>query len=271
MTTYAVGDIQGCCGNFDQLLEKLKFNPTTDRLWIAGDITNRGPTSLPALRRVMDLGDNATTVIGNHDIHLLSVMCGLRKSSAKDTLDDILDAPDRQDLLDWLRHQPLLHHDEALGYTMVHAGLHPAWNLELARQLASEVEAALRGENYREFLQSVRSDKPTRWKESLEGIERLRFAVNCFTRMRYCRESGKLDLEFKGPPDKAPEKLLPWYAVPERQNTELKIVFGHWASHGESTTTNVFPLDFGCVWGGSLRALALETGDVFEVSCEPPL
>lgn len=269
MTTYAIGDIQGCCGNFDQLLEKIAFDPSGDRLWIAGDIINRGPTSLPALRRVIELGDSAITVLGNHDFHLLSVLCGLRKPSPKDTIDEILDATDRDELLNWLRHQPLLHHDEILNYTMVHAGLHPAWDLATASQLATDVEAALQGENYREFLHSMQGNKPLSWSPSLGGTERLRFAVNCFTRLRYCKTSGKLEFDFKGPPQKAPETLLPWYRVPQRQNAELRILFGHWASHGESEMENILPLDFGCVWGGKLRALALESGEVFEVECQP--
>ena len=275
MTNYAIGDIQGCCDALDRLLDKISFNPASDKLWVAGDIVNRGPASLRSLRTIKSLGNSAVTVLGNHDLHLLSVAYGLRKPSAKDTLDDILNADDRDELLHWVRHQPLLHYDGQLRYVMTHAGLHPHWDLATAQTLAKEVENALQGEHHVEFVQSVYSNKPARWKPDLSKIDRLRFAVNCFTRMRYCKTSGKLDFDFKGPPEKAPDGLVPWYRVDDRIDiidesgikSPLDILFGHWASHGKSTEPHIHALDFGCVWGGELVAMTLESKELTRVNC----
>lgn len=268
MTTYAIGDIQGCGGALDRLLEKIAFNPETDHLWVAGDIVNRGPSSLHALQTIIALGDSATTVLGNHDLHLLMVMAGFRKTVTKDTLDDILNHVDRDEYFHWLRNRPFLHHDQKLGYTLVHAGIHPQWDLRTASMLALELEHVLRGENHMEFLHALPGKSPNQWHTDLSGIDRLRFISSVFTRMRFCHIDGSLEYDFKGPPGDATDKLMPWYQVPKRQTSQEKILFGHWASHGESTVDNIFPLDFGCVWGGRLEAMALETGDRFSVDCK---
>jgi len=267
MTTYAIGDLQGCGGALDRLLDELRFDPATDKLWFAGDIVNRGPSSLHALTRVKDLGDSAITILGNHDLHLLMVMAGFRKTASKDTLDDILAHPDRDEYFDWLRQQPFLHHDNKLGYTMVHAGIHPGWNLRTASLLARELEAALGGPAHAELLAALPGKSPEQWDPALTGIDRLRMIASVFTRMRYCRRDGSLEYNYKGPPADAPDHLRPWYAVEDRVTRDEKILFGHWASHGESTTDNIFPLDFGCVWGGRLEAMALETGQRISVDC----
>lgn len=267
MTTYAIGDIQGCARALDRLLEKLDFAPATDKLWFAGDIINRGPGSLQALQTVISLGDSAITVLGNHDLHLLMVMAGFRKPAAKDTLDDILEHVDRDHYFNWLRQQPFLHHDQDLGYTMVHAGIHPHWDLRTAGLLARELENVLRGKNHLEFLHALPGKSPEQWNPELTGIDRLRMITSVFTRMRFCREDGSLDYEFKGPPGDAPAELMPWYKVPNRLDGSRRILFGHWASHGESSMETIFPLDFGCVWGNRLEAMALETGERISVSC----
>lgn len=267
MTTYAIGDLQGCGGALDRLLDKISFDPTRDRLWFAGDIVNRGPSSLQALQTVIALGDAAITVLGNHDLHLLMVMAGFRKTAAKDTLDDILKHADRDEYFHWLRHRPFLHHDWQLGYTLVHAGIHPHWDLRTASMLARELEQVLRGENHKEFLHALPGKSPEQWSAELAGIDRLRMIASVFTRMRFCRKDGSLEYDFKGPPGDAPETLMPWYKVPGKQAANEKILFGHWASHGESTVENMYPLDFGCVWGGRLEAMALETGERMAVDC----
>lgn len=267
MTTYAIGDLQGCGGALDRLLDKISFDPAQDRLWFAGDIVNRGPTSLQALQTVIALGDAAVTVLGNHDLHLLMVMAGFRKTAAKDTLDDILKHRDRDEYFHWLRHRPFLHHDRQLGYTLVHAGIHAHWDLRTAGMLARELEQVLRGENHKEFLHALPGKSPQQWNAELIGIDRLRLIASVFTRMRFCYEDGSLEYDSKGPPADAPENLMAWYEVPGRQTADEKVLFGHWASHGESNVKNVFPLDFGCVWGGRLEAMALESGERFWVDC----
>ena len=268
MTTYAIGDIQGCGGALDRLLERISFDPSSDKLWFAGDIINRGPSSLHALQTVINLGDAAVTVLGNHDLHLLMVMAGFRKTAAKDTLDDILKHVDRDEYFHWLRHRPFLHHDSDLGFTLVHAGIHSQWDLRTANLLARELEQVLRGENHLEFLHSLPGKSPEQWSPELAGIKRLRLITSVFTRMRFCRTDGSLEYDFKGPPADAPDGLVPWYKVPGSKTANEKILFGHWASHGESQLANVYPLDFGCVWGGCLVAIAIESGERFSVDCK---
>lgn len=260
MATWAIGDLQGCHGAFVRLLEAIAFSPARDRLWLTGDLVNRGPASAATLREVMALGSAATTVLGNHDLHLLAVAMapqagrGLR---AGDTLDDILEAPDRTNLLDWLLQQPLLHHDPALDWTLVHAGLPPAWSVALAAQEARAVEAALRTDPVG-FFREMYGDQPDQWSPGLTGADRLRFAVNCLTRLRYCTAEGRLLPKPKGPPDSAPQGALPWFAVPGRQAATERVVFGHWSALGLLRTPTALALDTGCVWGGSLTAVRLE-------------
>jgi len=267
MTTFAIGDLHGCLDPLKRLLDKVHFEPGRDKVWFVGDLVNRGPQSLDTLRFVKDLGDDAVSVLGNHDLHLLAVINGIRHTGGRDTLDDILNADDLDDLTHWLRHLPLLHRNEELDVTMVHAGIHPKWDLTLAKDMASEVEKALRSDNYVEFLQRMYGNKPAKWSNKLGKHRRRRFAVNAFTRMRLCYRKGELDFSNTCAPSKAPRDLVPWYAVPSRKSIEGRILFGHWSSHPGFAVSNVIPLDRGAVWGGSLTGLALETGVATTIDC----
>ena len=258
MATFAVGDIQGCYDDLQRLLERIDFDPTEDVLWFTGDLVNRGPRSLETLRFVKSLGERAVCVLGNHDLHLLAVAAGTAKLGKNDTLDEVLSAADRDELLVWLRHRPLLHHDAGLGYTLIHAGLPPQWDLGQAGACARELEGVLRGEGYVEFFRHMYGDEPRRWSPVLRGMERLRFIVNCYTRLRYCNAAGDLDLRSKGAPGSQPTGYLPWFAVPNRVSRGLHLLFGHWSTLGEVRDENVHALDTGCVWGGRLSALRLD-------------
>lgn len=260
MTTFVIGDLHGCLAPLKRLLDKVNYEPATDKLWFVGDLVNRGPESLETLRFIKALGDNAVCVLGNHDLHLLAVINGIRATGGRDTIDDILTADDLDELTHWLRHLPLLHHSAELNVTMVHAGIHPKWDLKLAKAMAAEVEKALRSDKYIEFLQKMYGNKPTKWSRKLGKHRRRRFAINAFTRMRFCTRKGELDLSHTCPPAKAPKHLVPWYEVPNRKPIKGRILFGHWSSHPAFAVSNVVPLDRGAVWGGSLGALALETG-----------
>lgn len=260
MPTYAIGDIQGCCDEFETLLDRLEFDPARDRLWLVGDLVNRGPRSLDVLRKVKALGSAAITVLGNHDLHLLAAaLTPSEQLKPQDTLGPIFTAPDRDELLDWLRHQPLLHHDAALGYTMIHAGLPPQWDLELAQSCARELEAALRDDDRcMELFAHMYGDRPNRWSDKLRGVERLRFITNCLTRLRYCRANGSLELKFKGRIEDAPRGILPWFRAPDRKSSELRIVCGHWSALGYHDADGVLSIDTGCVWGAKLCAVRLD-------------
>jgi bis(5'-nucleosyl)-tetraphosphatase (symmetrical) len=260
MATYAIGDIQGCCDEFEQLLEQLKFDPAHDRLWLVGDLVNRGPRSLDTLRLVRKLGAAVTTVLGNHDLHLLAAAL-VPKQPLKplDTLQDILAAPDRDELLHWLRRRPLLHHDAMLGRTMIHAGLPPQWDFAQARACARELEAALRDDDAcLELFSHMYGDQPDRWSSELEGVDRLRFITNCFTRLRFCHADGRLALRHKGTIDDAPKGLMPWFRVPQRRSRDLRIVCGHWSALGYYDADGIVCIDTGCVWGSTLCAVRLD-------------
>jgi len=259
MTTYAIGDIQGCFEPLQRLLEKIRFDPAEDTLWFAGDLVNRGPDSLSVLRFVKSLGNSAVTVLGNHDLHLLAVANGHLRYHKKDTFHDVLEAPDRDELIGWLRHQPLLHHDEAkIGVTMLHAGLPPQWDLALAEQSAREVEACLQADDYGDFLGAMYGNDPNHWDALNTEIERRRFIINCFTRLRYCDGEGALALEEKGTFGTQAEGLVPWFTLNARASRDLSIVFGHWSTIGGYIGNGVVALDTGCIWGGKLSALALD-------------
>lgn len=258
MAVYAIGDVQGCFDELQALLEHISYDPAADTLWFCGDLVNRGNKSLETLRFVHALGKRAITVLGNHDLHLIATASGFRQGSSKDTLDTILAAPDRDELVEWLRHRPLLHHDAVTGYTLVHAGLPPQWDLALARACAAEAEAVLRGPHYRDFLENMYGNRPDHWDAALSGHDRIRFIVNCFTRMRYCASDGRLDLKSKGPPGSQPAGYLPWFAVPARSSRDMQIIFGHWSTLGRRNDPGIYPLDHGCLWGGEL--VALEVG-----------
>ena len=259
MAVYAIGDIQGCYDELQSLLELIHFNPQHDQLWCAGDLVNRGPKSLETLRFIKDLGDRAACVLGNHDLHLIATAYGYPLDNDDHTLDAILCAPDRDELIDWLRQQPLLHHDDALGYTMVHAGLPPQWDLALARQCAHEVETMLRSDNITNFIEHMYGNKPRRWSDDLSGWKRLRFTVNCLTRLRFCDDQGRLKLKYKGPPGSQPPQYHPWFELPERKSRGMNIVFGHWSTVGMRNDPGIFPLDTACLWGGELTALRIDT------------
>jgi bis(5'-nucleosyl)-tetraphosphatase (symmetrical) len=258
MPTYAIGDVQGCYDELRQLLDTLRFDPGIDTVWFTGDLVNRGPDSLATLRFVKQLGAHAVTVLGNHDLHLLAVAHGHLRYHRKDSFHDVLIAPDRDELLDWLRHQPLLHHDAGLGYTMIHAGLPPQWDFVTAQRCAAELEETLRGKDYVTYLGKMYGNEPDRWSETLTGWKRLRFITNCFTRLRFCDGMGRLALEEKGAPGSQPAGYRPWFTVPGRASADLKLVFGHWSTLGPCAEPNVFPLDTGCLWGGKLTALRLD-------------
>ncbi|MDD3519235.1 MAG: symmetrical bis(5'-nucleosyl)-tetraphosphatase [Chromatiales bacterium] len=265
--SFAIGDIQGYLDPLQRLLDRIGFDPAGDRLWLVGDLVNRGPQSLETLRFVKGLGEAATVVLGNHDLHLLAVAHG-KQGKRKDTLEPILKAPDRDELLDWLRRQPLLHDDPTLDYTMVHAGLPPQWDMATARRCAREVETQLQADDFSAFLQRMYGDQPDRWDPALSGWDRLRFITNCFTRLRYCSADGRLDMEHKGPPGMQPLHLMPWYAVPGRASRERRIVFGHWSTAGLIDEHGVVGLDTGCIWGGRLSAVRLDTAQLHPVQVD---
>jgi bis(5'-nucleosyl)-tetraphosphatase (symmetrical) len=268
MPTYAIGDVQGCFEPLQRLLDKIQFDPRADRLWFVGDLVNRGPDSLATLRYVQSLGESAVTVLGNHDLHLLAVAEGFARLKRDDTLDDVLEAPDRDELLDWLRHRPLMHFEA--GCAVVHAGLLPAWSVTHALELAGEVEAQLRAPAYRTLLAKMYGNQPDRWNESLTGPDRSRVIVNAMTRMRVCTADGAMEFAHKGKPSGMPEGYLPWFAVPGRRSRDTTIIFGHWSALGLVRQPNVFGLDTGCLWGRQLTALRIEDRRVIQVGCRQP-
>lgn len=257
MAVYVIGDVQGCMDDLWRLLERIRFEPMHDTLWFAGDLVNRGPDSLAVLRFVRDLGPSALTVLGNHDLHLLAVACGATTLRSGDTLDDILAAPDRDELMHWLRRQPLLHHDAGRSITLVHAGVPPQWDIAKARACAAEVEAVLGGDEYVEFFNHMYGNEPDMWSDDLAGWDRLRFITNCLTRLRYCDVMGRLALKHKLGPGTHPDHVMPWFAVPGRRSGDARILFGHWSTLGVGEHHNVIALDGGCVWGGQLVAVEL--------------
>lgn len=265
MAIYAIGDVQGCYQPLQCLLEKIQFNPIHDTLWFVGDLVNRGPDSLAVLRFIKSLGGAAITVLGNHDLHLLAIANGKQKLKKKDTLSDILCASDRDELLDWLRHQPLLHYDEKVDHVLVHAGIPPQWDLQCALHLAREVEQVLQSDhNYPRYLAAMYGNEPNLWSDQLVGEERLRAITNYFTRMRFCDPRGKLELLCKHSPSHAPTGYAPWFSHPQRKTAHHKIIFGHWATlEGKADATNVFALDTGCVWGKYLTAMRLSDHKTF--------
>lgn len=265
MATYAIGDIQGCFASFEALLERCAFDPAHDRLWLVGDLVNRGPRSLETLRFVRNLGSAAITVLGNHDLYLLMLAEGFGKRSKSDTLDRILNAPDRDELLDWLRQQPLCHLEG--GFCLVHAGLLPQWSTAEARLLATEVEQALRAPNYREFMAKMWGSEPASWSADLQGWPRLRVIVNAMTRMRFCSPDGVMEFHSKGELNDAPAGYLPWFQVPGRRSADAVLVTGHWSALGLKIEPNLLALDSGCLWGRHLSAVRLEDRAVFQVDC----
>lgn len=259
MATYAIGDVQGCFDELQRLLAKVSFG-STDRLWFVGDLVNRGPKSLQVLRYVKDLGDKAVVVLGNHDLHLVTQHEGFEGPRKGDTLDDVLNAPDGRELVDWLRQRPMMHVEG--GQAMVHAGLLPQWTIAKADRLGKEVAAALAAPNYREFLGKMYGGKPDRWSDDLTGWDRLRVIVNAMTRMRVCSPDGKMELRAKGAAP--PPGYAPWF---EFRSDGEAIVSGHWSQLGLKMTPRVALIDSGCVWGGQLTALRLEDRALYQLPC----
>jgi bis(5'-nucleosyl)-tetraphosphatase (symmetrical) len=268
MPHYCIGDIQGCFQELESLLSVISFDQARDKLWFTGDLVNRGPDSLSVLRFIKSLGQAAVVVLGNHDLHLLALASGQGKAKKQDTLEEVLKAPDLAMLCDWLRKQPLLHHDAVLDYTLVHAGLPPQWDLQHAQQYAAEVSLMLQSDLYQTFLAHLYGNTPHCWDDRLNGWPRLRLITNYLTRMRFCDKNGSLELLSKGKSNKPPKGYMPWFKVPERNTKNVNIVFGHWAALcGRTDEPNVHALDTGCVWGKCLTAMRLEDKKRFQVPC----
>ncbi len=268
MAIYAIGDVQGCYAELRELIATIGFDPLADRLWFVGDLVNRGPASLEVLRYVRSLGERAVTVLGNHDLHLIALALGTAKARADDTLQAVLEAPDRDELIAWLRGRPLLHAEA--GHVLVHAGLLPQWPVAKAAQLAREVEATLQGRDYQHFFEHLYGSKPARWKDSLAGGDRLRVIVNAMTRLRFCSAEGEMDFANKGESRNAPAGYLPWFEVPGRKSAGTPLVCGHWSALGLRLTPDVLALDSGCVWGGKLSAIRLADRRITQVDSHAP-
>jgi len=269
MALYAIGDIQGCHTEFRDLLDVIGFDVSRDRLWLVGDLVNRGPGSLAVLRDVMAMGDAATAVLGNHDFHLLTIAAGHRKPHRGDTLDDILAAPDRDALVAWLMRRPLV---VAEGdHAMVHAGLLPSWTVAQALSLSREVEAVLASERAHEFLGVLYGDEPRRWRDDLTGYDRLRVVVNACTRLRFCTSDDTMELAEKRGVESTPEGFAPWFQHPARRSASSIVVCGHWSTLDLLLTPNVMMLDSGCVWGGALTAVRLPDRRVYQVPSRSPV
>lgn len=269
MSTYAIGDLQGCYDDFRRLLDQLGFDPAADRILLAGDLVNRGPQSLACLRYARELGPACVAILGNHDLHLLAAAADRRRLKRGDTLTGILDAADAAELLAWLRSRPLAWSPEGEDLLLVHAGLPPQWDREQTLNLAGEVSALLSGSSGDDFFAHMYGDQPDRWDESLSGWDRARFVVNCLTRLRYCDADGRLALRHKLGPGSQPDGLLPWFAVPGRRSAGTRIVFGHWSTLGQVhwPEHRVWGLDTGCIWGGRLTALDVGSGRIIDTPC----
>ncbi len=269
MSVYLIGDIQGCDAALQRLLDKLAFSPSRDQLFVLGDLVNRGPDSAGTLRRLMALGASVQCVLGNHDLHLLAMASGASPSKRQDTLHDLLNAPDRDEMLDWLRHQRMA--IWAHGVLMVHAGVLPSWTAAQTIALAAEVEQVLQGPQVTEFFKQMYGNQPATWRDDLSGMDRIRVIVNALTRLRFCSADGVMEFDAKEGADQAPAGFMPWFDVPGRQTAEVTVAFGHWSTLGWLNRPDVLALDTGCVWGGCLSALRLsDTGDheLIQVKCE---
>ncbi len=271
MAVYVIGDVQGCYSNLKKLLKAINYDQQTDQLWFVGDLVNRGPQSLKTLRFVRSLGDSAVSVLGNHDLHLLALYYGQVKVKSSDSLNQILQADDCKELIEWLRFRPLLHYDIGLNFAMVHAGIYPGWSLTQAYECAREVEQALRGERIVDFLREMYGNHPAIWSDQLDGMERLRFITNVFTRMRYLRNDGSLDLEIKGAPQKVNSSdVNPWFEFSQSAIKHNRLAFGHWSTLPTNQYGGCFAIDSGCLWGGRITALRIDkkTPRWFSLSCE---
>ncbi|AKJ97290.1 bis(5'-nucleosyl)-tetraphosphatase, symmetrical [Pseudomonas sp. Cab53] len=270
MATYAVGDLQGCLDPLKCLLERVAFDPQKDTLWLVGDLVNRGPQSLETLRFLYSIRQSLVCVLGNHDLHLLAAWQNIERLKKSDTLDEILAAPDCVELLEWLRLQKLMHYDEQRNLALVHAGLAPQWSLRKALKCAAEVEQALRDDNlFGPYLDGMYGNEPVKWDNDLTGAARLRVITNYFTRMRFCTAEGKLDLKGKEGIETAPPGYAPWFKHKTRKTRNLKIIFGHWAAlEGQCDEPGVYALDTGCVWGGAMTLMNVDTGEQLRCDCD---
>lgn len=267
MATYVIGDIQGCFDELQQLLALVEFNRQQDYLWFCGDLVNRGPKSLEVLRFVRDLGDRAITALGNHDLHLLAYYYLQKPIKKSHSLYPLFQAEDLKSLIKWLRQQPVAHYDPQHNALLVHAGLVPQWDLATALNCADELHQVLRNKGIKKFFSHMYGDTPDIWSDQLVGWERLRFIVNTFTRLRFCDQQGRLEMQCKTTPGSQPKGLLPWYSHPQRNSQDTKILFGHWSTLGVHSSNNTVALDSGCLWGGSLSALRLEDDRLFSLPC----
>ena len=263
MTTLAIGDIQGCYTEFRELLDEMEFEPGRDRLWLVGDLVNRGPDNLSTMEYLMSLPD-PIVVLGNHDLHFLAVARGLQHSMHGDTMEDLLDSPRLDEMVDWLRRQPLIHIDSDLGYVMVHAGVPPIWDLEECATHAREVEQVLRGDDFDDFLSAMYGNQPDQWDPALTGNDRLRTITNYLTRLRYCQPDGRMELTHKA--KERPHGFVPWFEIPRPADEHYRLIFGHWAAlDGHTGNDRMIGLDTGCVWGRNLSGLRLDDGRLFTV------
>jgi bis(5'-nucleosyl)-tetraphosphatase (symmetrical) len=275
MALYLIGDVQGCDDALERLLQHIDFSPSRDKLYMLGDMVNRGPQNLQVLRRLMEFGSSAQCVLGNHDLHLLAVSLGARKSNDSDTIQDVLNAPERDALLHWLRHQHMaLHIGNVL---LVHAGVLPQWTAEKTMALAGEVESLLRSDALGDFIAHMYGGMPNQWDDALTGHDRIRIIVNAFTRMRYCNAQGAMDFSYKKSPENAPVGQIPWFDLPNRLTQQTVVAFGHWSTLQLAPRADVVCLDDGCLWGGCLSALRLEDANLrdarlaqrLKIQCSP--
>lgn len=258
MSTYIIGDIQGCYDELIELLDKIKFDKRKDFVWFTGDIINRGPKSLEALRFIKNLGNSANSVLGNHDIHIIAIALKNDHASIKKAdngIKQLLNAPDKDELLTWLRKRPILHKDDDLNFILTHAGIYPLWDIETAEKMAKKAENLIRGENFNDFIEKMYGNTPSKWSESLKSIEKMRFAINAFTRMRYCDHNGNLLFHYKKDLDNKPTDHIPWYALQRPTPITQRLVFGHWSALGYKYKNNTISIDTGCLWGGELSAI----------------
>lgn len=274
MAIYCIGDIQGCYGAFKRLLEKIDFSPSRDQVYLLGDLVNRGPKSLKVIKRCIKHEGSIFALLGNHDLHLIARAHDARKAGKRDTLDDILQSPQRQTWIDWLRHQPLMRHIHVGGQplAMVHAGLLPQWSIAQALALATEVQAVLQSPDCAAFMHQMYGNQPDTWHDALTGTDRLRVIINAMTRLRFCTPQGRMDFDSAESADQAPAGLLPWFEAPQRQSQSTTIAFGHWSTLGIQDRNNILALDSGCVWGGCLSAVrfgaSLQDRELIQVYCK---
>lgn len=270
MSVYVIGDVQGCFDELQELVDYIAFNPKKDQLWFVGDLVNRGPKSLETLRWVKSLENSAVTVLGNHDLHLLAAHAGAKEIRTTSSLHKTLQAKDIDTLIEWLRKQPLIQYNKKLKFSMVHAGLAPQWSILDAIEYSKEVETVLRSKKYKDFLFNMYGDQPSQWDGRLKGWNRLRAITNYLTRIRYCNDKGVMNFTEKGAPGTQSSNMKPWYEIPSRKSQDITVVFGHWSTLGHINDHNVISTDTGCLWGGALTAVKIDSDKLttYQVDCD---